>query len=122
MKKVLIVDDEPDILDAAAFRLRSAGYAVVTASDGSAGWAMVSREKPDVVLLDLALPGLSGYEVCQNIKNDETLRHIPVVIFTASIGNVTMEERMKSLRADDYLVKPFDPQELLAKIKKFAAP
>jgi DNA-binding response OmpR family regulator len=119
MKKILVVDDEPDILDVTAMRLQAHGYSVVTACDGQAALDAVKKENPDLILLDLALPKISGYDVCKIIKNDPVSKAIPVIIFTASASRSNVDAKMLDIKADDYLIKPFDPQELLAKIKKF---
>ncbi|MEI8345244.1 MAG: response regulator, partial [Candidatus Omnitrophota bacterium] len=81
-KKILIIDDEPDLMKIAVTRISKAGYTVLQAGDGKAGLAMVESEKPDLVLLDLAMPVMDGYEVCLRIKGSEASQHIPVVLFT----------------------------------------
>ena len=117
-KKILAVDDEPDILKVVIFRLKKIGYEVITAIDGKEALDLAERERPDLILLDLRLPIINGYEVCQKIKADEKLKKIPVILLTASTSS-EFAEKMKEYQADDYLVKPFEPEELLTKIKKF---
>ena len=117
-KKILVVDDEPDILKLETFRLKKSGYEVATATDGREAFDLIQKEKPDLILLDLRLPIMDGYEVCKRLKADQELKHIPVILLTAStVGKIA--GTAKELKADDYLTKPFHLQELLAKVKKF---
>lgn len=117
-KKILIVDDEPDILEITAFRLKGLGYEILKASDGKAAMDMIKSCLPDLLLLDLRLPSLSGYEICATMKEDPALKHIPIILFTAS-AVANQAEKLKETGADDYLVKPFDAEELLKKVRKF---
>jgi len=114
-KRILVVDDEPDILQVAVFRLKKAGYDVAQAVNGREAIDSIKALRPDLVLLDLRLPEISGFEVCRIIKSDNELRNIPVIIFTASVNG--LEEKMKEMGADAYLPKPFEPDQLLEKIK-----
>jgi len=116
-KKILIIDDEMDMRKMATARLVKAGYVVIQAGNGNTGLEMVRSEKPDMVLLDLAMPGIDGEEVCRRIKADETIKHIPVMLFTVSILK-PISERAKEMGADDFIAKPFDSKELLEKIKR----
>jgi len=116
-KKILIVDDEPDILKLTSLRLRKLGYHVLTAVNGQEGLESIRVEKPDLVLLDLILPIMSGADVCRKTKNDEKLKHIPIILFTAS-GDTITAEKAKKLGADDYMVKPFNPKELMNKVER----
>jgi DNA-binding response OmpR family regulator len=115
-KKILIVDDEPDILKLPSLRLRKLGYDILTAVNGKQALDSMRKEKPDLVLLDLALPLLSGDEVCKKSKNNEELKHIPIILFTASSNTMTAD-KAKMLGADDFVVKPFDPEELMNKVQ-----
>jgi len=117
MKKILITDDEPDIVKVIRFRLVKMGYEVVIAVNGREGLEMARTIKPDLVLLDFRMPFLNGDEVCKEIKKDQSTKHIPVILMTASIQNA-LEEDIKSMGADDYILKPFEPEELIQKIKK----
>lgn len=117
MKKILLVDDEPDLVEVVTFRLKSAGYDVITALDGKTAFDIINDTRPDLILLDLLLPVISGDEVCRKIKSDDRLKDIPVILFTASA--ILVPERAEKLGADDYLIKPFEPEDLLGKIKKF---
>lgn len=116
-KKILFVDDEPDVLRPVAFRLTKSGYIVLTAVDGEKAVEMIKTELPDLVLLDLRLPGMNGMEVCSVIKSDTALKHIPIILFTASANHIAKD--CAKCGADDYVLKPFDPKDLLDKIKKY---
>ena len=116
-KKILVVDDESDILKLTSLRLRKLGYDVLTATNGKEGLDSIRDNAPDLVLLDMILPVMCGADVCRKIKDDEQLKHIPVLLFTAS-SNIMTAETAKKLRADDFIVKPFDPEELTKKIEK----
>ena len=115
--KILIVDDEPDLVKVAAFRLKKSGYEVMVAVNGRDALESVKKEKPNLILLDLRIPLISGQEVCKTLKSDDRFKNIPVIIFTASAERVS--EKVVEMGADDYLIKPFNPEELLKKVKKF---
>lgn len=117
MKKVLVVDDEPDILKVISFRLKKAGYEVLTATNGKIALDLVYSNRPDLILLDLRMPVMTGDEVCTKIKNDTELCSIPIIILTASTGS-KLPEKAKELRADDYLLKPFDSETMFKKVQK----
>ena len=114
-KKILIVDDEPDVLKLAVFRLKKAGYEILTAFDGQKALSLIRNEKPDLILLDLRLPILDGPEVCKQVKNNEELKQIPIILFTATL-DAAVAEKAKELGASDFILKPFDSEELLEKI------
>lgn len=116
-KKVLIVDDEPDVLKIVSFRLKAAGYEITTASDGREALDSAEKDRPDLILLDLRMPVMDGYEVCRKLKSDENLKNIPVIFLTASSG-ATIKDKAREYKADDYIVKPFEPEDLLRKVKK----
>lgn len=118
MKKVLIVDDEPDVMKVVSFRLGKAGYGIVTAANGAIALAMIADAPPDLILLDLRMPVMDGYDVCNKLKGDETLKRIPVIVVTASSGG-NIADMMNKTKADEYLIKPFDPDELLKKVRHF---
>ena len=119
-KKILIVDDEPDILRLISLRLRKLGYDVLTAVDGKEALDAIRNENPDLVLLDLLIPFMNGAEVCEQVKNDKTLKHIPIILFTAH-GDTMAAEKTKKLGAEDYIVKPFVLEELTDKVKEILA-
>ena len=117
-KKILVVDDEPDILKVVTFRVKKMEYEVVTATNGQEALDLIQKEEPDLILLDIRLPVMNGYEVCQRVKTNEKLKHIPIIFLTASSAS-KIAEKVKEFNADDYLIKPFDFEELLKKIKNF---
>ena len=116
-KKILIVDDEPDLLRVASFRLEKSGYQVLCAINGQEALELAAKESPDLVLLDVRLPFMEGPDVCSRIKKDEKLKHIPVILFTASVQNI--EKRVVACGAQGYILKPFSAEELFEKIKEF---
>src|SRR5256714_10698577 len=114
-ERVLVVDDEPDIVALVAYHLAKSGYSVSTATSGTEGLAAARREKPSIVVLDLMLPGLSGLQVMEELRADETTSGIAVLMLTARREE---SDRIKGLTlgADDYLTKPFSPQELVLRV------
>lgn len=118
VKKILIVDDEPDLLKIIVYRLRKMGYEISTVVNGREALDLLNIKIPDLILLDVLLPIISGYEVCRRIKSDLKLSRIPVVLLTAcNIRDVL--KKAEEIGADDYLSKPFESKELLDKIRKF---
>ena len=117
-KKILVVDDEGDLLELIGKRLESNGYTVLTLNSGEHVIEFARREKPDIILLDMIMPGRNGREVCKELKAGSETKQIPVIIFTAQYPE---EEYVKvnseEIGADDYVLKPFEAAELLAKIK-----
>src|SRR5690349_15017604 len=114
-ERVLVVDDEPDITALVAYHLARAGYRVSTASNGTDALNAVKDERPSLVVLDLMLPGLTGYEVIEHIRADAATTDVPVIMLTARKDEA---DRVKGLTmgADDYLTKPFSPQELVLRV------
>ncbi|MDD4899993.1 MAG: response regulator [Candidatus Omnitrophica bacterium] len=115
-KRVLVVDDEEIMLKVVSYRLKSLGYQILTAVNGKQGLEMIKAEKPDLVILDVRLPLMDGREVCRAVKTEDGLKHIPVILLTASSEDIA--QKAKECCADDYSLKPFDPADLTAKIKK----
>lgn len=115
-KKIVIIEDEPDILEVLSYNLKREGYEVLTASDGLKGLALVRQEVPDLVLLDLMLPGMDGVEICSSIKNDATTAGTLIVMVTAK-GEESDIVLGLGVGADDYISKPFSPRELVARVK-----
>lgn len=114
--KILIIDDDPDAVHILGDELKAVGYQVVTAYTGLEGLKVAQREMPDLVLLDLLLPDLNGYEVCKRMRQDRTLMHIPIIVVTGVMG-----QQMVSLLygANDIMTKPVYPEELIAKIQAY---
>ena len=114
--KVLIVEDEVDILNLLRYNFEAAGYPVCTVKDGLKVFETAQKQQPDVILLDLMLPGKDGFEVCKDLKSDTLLKNIPVIMLTAKGEEVDRIVGLE-LGADDYVVKPFSPRELLLRVK-----
>lgn len=113
MSKVLLVDDEETLLQGLSYSLRQEGYQVVVAADGHSGLAMAAQEQPDIIVLDLMLPGLDGFEVCRQLRADS---NVPIVMLTAKEDDVDRIVGLE-LGADDYLVKPFAARALIAHLR-----
>jgi DNA-binding response OmpR family regulator len=111
--KVLVADDDPDLLDLVAYALSQTGYLVVKAADGNAALTAFEAEAPDLLVLDINMPGQTGFEVCAAIRRSST---VPVMMLTAR-GEEQDLVRALDLGADDYLTKPFSPRTLLARVK-----
>lgn len=116
MHKILIVEDEPDIAELIAFNLDRAGYATVIAHDGISGLDLALAEGPDLILLDLMLPGKDGFSVFKDLRRDSRTNRTPVIMLTA---RAQTEDRIQGLEAgaDDYLTKPFSPKELILRVQ-----
>jgi two-component system, OmpR family, phosphate regulon response regulator PhoB len=114
-ERVLVVDDEPDIVALVAYHLAKAGYRVATASSGTDALESARRERPSLIVLDLMLPGMSGYEVLEQLRANEATRDVAVLMLTARRDESDRIQGL-SLGADDYLTKPFSPQELVLRV------
>ncbi len=112
-KRILVVDDEKQIVDIVRAYLSREGYQIITAYDGPSALEMARREQPDLVVLDLMLPGLSGWDVCRKLREDSA---VPIIMLTA---REEIADRIVGLElgADDYVSKPFDPRELVARVR-----
>jgi two-component system, OmpR family, alkaline phosphatase synthesis response regulator PhoP len=115
-QKILVVEDEPDIRKLVNYNLAQERFRVLEAEDGEQGLKIVQREKPDLVILDLMLPGLSGMELCKLLRERAETEKLPVLMLTAKAGEA---DRVVGLEmgADDYLTKPFSPRELVARVR-----
>lgn len=113
---ILVVDDEPDLLELVRFNLDRAGFRVETAATGAEALAQLRRSTPDLVVLDLMLPDLSGEEVCRRVRADPVLAGLPVIMLTAKSEEVDRVVGFE-LGADDYVTKPFSPRELVLRVK-----
>jgi DNA-binding response OmpR family regulator len=112
---ILIVEDEPDAARLVAFHLQHSGFQTITAPDGPAGLDAVAQYQPDLLILDLMLPGLPGLEVCRRLKSDPQTQHLPILLLTALSG---IEDKLRGFGrgADDYLTKPFETSELVVRV------
>jgi CheY-like chemotaxis protein len=117
MARILLVDDEPEIRIITRMMLEKAGYEVVEASNGEEGLRMLANAKPDLILLDVMMPGMKGWEVCEKIKADEKLKHIPVVMFTVRTSDEDIEQS-RECGAEAHINKPFDRKELLETVER----
>ena len=114
--KIVVIEDEVDILEVINYNLSKEGFDVCSALDGEEGLALIKKEVPDLVLLDLMLPGLDGIEICRKLKTDYSTRSIPIIMVTAK-GEESDIVLGLGMGADDYMVKPFRPRELMARIR-----
>jgi CheY-like chemotaxis protein len=118
MAKILVVDDEEDITRVVVKIMESRGHTVTTATDGLEALDRVVEDLPDVVILDVNLPKMDGFEVCKQIKSNELTSHIPVVIMTAAYVRVEDAEHGTALGADEYVVKPFLREVLVHNVER----
>ncbi len=120
-RRVLIVDDEPDVVESIKFRLGFENIECLAAGDGVEGLRIAQESLPDLIILDVMMPGLTGYKVARALKQDERCRHIPIIMLTARSQE---GDRMLGVDAgaDHYLTKPFDLDELTGKILKYLEP
>lgn len=116
LPKVLLVDDEANIRTLVSFNLSKAGYETLEAGDGQAALALVHSHQPDLILLDLMLPGMDGLEVCRQLKGNKSTSSIPIIMLTAKSEEIDRVIGLE-LGADDYITKPFSQRELLARVK-----
>ena len=118
MAHVLVVDDEPDIVKLVVKILEQRGHRVSTARDGDEALERVPRDRPDVVVIDLNLPRIDGFEVCRRLKSDEATRSIPVVMMTAAYPTLDDAVKGLGLGADEYVVKPFLREVLIHNVER----
>tara|TARA_B100001057_G_scaffold39003_1_gene35121 strand:- start:17525 stop:18193 length:669 start_codon:yes stop_codon:yes gene_type:complete len=116
MKKILIVDDEKDILEFLSYNLKKEGFSIYTASDGLEGLEKTKKIKPDLIIVDLMMPKMNGIEMCENIRNDKKLSSIIILFLTARSEDYTQIAALDS-GADDFLKKPIKPKLLISKVK-----
>ena len=115
-QKILAIEDEPDILEILQYNLEKEGYEFRGETDGEEGLSLVRRELPDLVLLDVMLPGMDGLEICRRLKYEAATREIPVIMVTARSEESDVVLGLE-VGADDYLTKPFGPRELVARVR-----
>ncbi|MFL6110414.1 MAG: response regulator transcription factor [Catenulispora sp.] len=116
MAFVLIADDDPAIRDLVAFQLHADGHECLAVEDGAAALAAMRERAPDLAILDVSMPGLSGFEVCRALRADPALAGLPVLVLTASVRGSDVTQGFAS-GADDYVVKPFKPRELSERVR-----
>jgi len=115
-RKILIIEDDRDIVEMVEYNLREEGYATVSALNGEEGVNLARSERPDLIILDIMLPIVDGFEVCRTLKSDNTTSHIPIIILSAKSQETDKVVGLE-LGADDYITKPFSPRELIARIR-----
>jgi DNA-binding response OmpR family regulator len=120
MVTVLVADDDPDIRDLVVFKLEQAGHRVIAVGDGSAALRSVREHMPDIAVLDIMMPGMSGIDVCRQLRADPVTAEIPVIFLTARAQEADVEAGF-AVAADDYVVKPFSPRELLSRVQAVLA-
>lgn len=117
MAKILIAEDEPDIRDLVEFTLKYAGHQVVTAINGAVAVEIVPKEMPDLILMDVRMPKMTGYEACRALKGIESVAHIPVVFLSAKGQESEIEEGLGA-GAYEYILKPFAPDQLIRRVQE----
>jgi DNA-binding response OmpR family regulator len=121
IKRILCVEDEPEMIDLIRLILNRRGFEVSGAAGGVEGLKKIREAHPDLVLLDLMMPDLDGWEVYQQMKADESIRDIPVIVVTAKAQSIDKVLGLHIAKVDDYIAKPFSPQELLNSVDKVLA-
>lgn len=116
--RIVCIEDEPEMIDLIKLILERKGFEVIGAGGGKAGLESIRKEKPDVILLDLMMPDMDGWEVYQQIKADKEIRDIPVIVVTAKAQSIDKVLGLHIAKVDDYIPKPFSPQELLDSIQQ----
>jgi DNA-binding response OmpR family regulator len=116
IKRILIVDDEVDLVETVRFPLEMEGYHVLVAHNGEDALNQARKENPDLILLDLMLPKVDGYKVCQQLKSDDRYKHIPILMLTSKAQEKDMALGRET-GANEYITKPFDIRDLLKKVK-----
>ena len=117
-KRIVCIEDEPEMIDLVKLILSRKGFQVVGAMGGREGLEAIQREKPDLVLLDIMMPDMDGWEVYQRMKADDTTKAIPVIMVTAKAQSIDKVLGLHIAKVDDYITKPFGPQVLLESVEK----
>lgn len=115
-RKILIIEDDKDIVEMLEYNLQDEGYQTISALNGEMGIALAGKERPDLIILDIMLPIMDGFEVCRTLKNDDRVAHIPIIILSAKSQETDKVVGLE-LGADDYVTKPFSPRELIARTR-----
>jgi two-component system alkaline phosphatase synthesis response regulator PhoP len=115
MPNILVVDDEQNVLEIVRFNLERAGYKVITAKDGNIALELARSRNPDLIVLDLLMPGLDGYSICRLLQRDPATRRIPIIMLSARSDELDKVLGLE-MGADDYITKPFSPRELVARV------
>ena len=121
-RHILCIEDEPEMIDLIRLILGRRGFEVIGAAGGKEGLEKVRQDPPDLILLDLMMPDIDGWEVYQQIKADEKTKKIPVIVVTAKAQSIDKVLGLHIAKVDDYIAKPFSPQELLNSVDKVLGP
>ena len=116
-KRILLVDDEVDFVEVLKVRLEDSNYETIVAYDGEEALEKAERESPDLIILDIMMPKISGFDVCRKLKVDEKLKNIPIIMLTAKFQSNDMKFGM-AIGADAYITKPFEPRVLIEKMRE----
>ena len=119
-QRILVVDDEPEAVELVEFNLKQAGYAVTTAMDGAEALKKARAQTPDLIVLDVMLPEMDGFEICKSLRLDAATAKVPIIMLTAKAAEIDRVLGLE-LGADDYLTTPFSPRELMLRVKKILA-
>ena len=114
MKKILIIDDDADIVTVTKFVLEHANFFVSTVGSAEEGMSLLEKENPDLILLDLFLPKMQGWELSKKLKKNENFKHIPIIVFTANAGII--KKTVKEMGGDDFIIKPYEEEVLIEKV------
>ena len=120
-RRLVYIEDEEEMIDLVRLILVRRGFSVIGANGGREGLEIVRRESPDLVLLDLMMPDMDGWDVYQQLKADESTRDIPVIVITAKAQNIDKVLGLTIAKVEDYISKPFSPQELMDSVEKVLA-
>jgi two-component system, OmpR family, response regulator VicR len=120
-KRLVYIEDEPEMIDLVRLILGRRGFVVSGANGGRQGLELVRSELPDMVLLDLMMPDMDGWDVYHQLKSDEKTRDIPVIVITAKAQNIDKVLGLRVAKVEDYIAKPFSPQELLERVEQVLA-
>ncbi|CAI8022333.1 Phosphate regulon transcriptional regulatory protein PhoB, partial [Geodia barretti] len=118
---ILVIEDDPDIVELLRYNLERESYRVTSAATGAEGWAQLERERPDLLILDLMLPEISGFDLCRRLRRDSEYQSLPVIMLTARSEEADVIAGIE-LGADDYITKPFSPRELVARVGRTEQP
>jgi two-component system alkaline phosphatase synthesis response regulator PhoP len=119
-KKILVIEDDPATSRLVDYSLRHEGYQVISASNGLEGIRKALSESPDLVILDVMLPGVDGFEICHRLRSEPTTAHLPILMFSAKAQEIDKDTAIK-VGADDYLTKPAAPAEMVSRVEKLLA-
>ena len=120
-KKILVIEDDPATLRLIDYSLRHEGYQVLMASNGLDGLRKVHNEEPDLIILDVMLPGMDGFEICHHLRSEPDIAQLPILMLSAKAQEIDKDTGLK-VGADDYLAKPADPSEIVRRVESLLAP